>query len=264
LVSIITPFYNAEKYLSESISSVLNQSFYNWELLLINDGSTDSSKEIALSFNDDRIRYFEQENKGVSAARNLGLNMMKGEFFCFLDADDILPFKSIESRLSVFRRNPALSFVDGAVKKMNATMDTTTKIWQPSLQGNPLSDLIQLGGKSFFGLSWMIKRQSDTQYRLREGMSHGEDLLFYMELAKKGGKYDYTKEVVLSYRDTPDSAMTNLEGLEKGYQVIVEQLMQWPEVELSDLKKFKLRYRKAMFLSYIKEGHLFKALKQLR
>ena len=112
LISIIMPAYNAEKFISAAISSVLDQTYSNWELLIVNDGSTDSTLEIIGSFRDDRIHTFNQENYGVSASRNIALKYMKGSYFCFLDADDMFPSISLESRLFMFQSNPELTFVD--------------------------------------------------------------------------------------------------------------------------------------------------------
>ena len=97
-VSIIMPVYNAGKYINRAIDSVINQSFQNWELLIINDGSTDDSEHKINEYSDKRIKYFQQINQGVSSARNQGLRHMNGGYFCFLDADDYLPSGSIESR----------------------------------------------------------------------------------------------------------------------------------------------------------------------
>ena len=142
MISIVFPFFQSDSFLKKAIDSVRNQAFQNWELLLINDGSTDDSKEIALSFQDPRIRYFEQENKGVAAARNVGLANMKGDYFCFLDADDVLPTNSLSSRLLVFEQAPYLNFVDGAVQKMDAVLKKTESVWQPHFQGNPFYELV--------------------------------------------------------------------------------------------------------------------------
>jgi len=87
--SIIIPLYNKEKYIKKSISSVLNQSFINFEILVINDGSSDASVTIVESFKDRRIHLIHQKNKGVSSARNKGFKIAKGEFIALLDADDI-------------------------------------------------------------------------------------------------------------------------------------------------------------------------------
>lgn len=90
VISIITPVYNTSKYLVKCIRSVINQSFCEWELILINDGSTDDSLNICLKFAQeyDDIRVFSQENMGVSAARNLGINNAVGKYLCFVDSDD--------------------------------------------------------------------------------------------------------------------------------------------------------------------------------
>lgn len=82
--------YNVEKYLPGSLESILNQTYKNWELLIVNDGSTDSSKEICLSYalKDSRIIYIEQKNQGVSVTRNVALKHCKGKYVCYVDADD--------------------------------------------------------------------------------------------------------------------------------------------------------------------------------
>lgn len=93
LISVIIPTYNAEKTISGCIQSVQAQSYKNWELILVNDGSGDRSGEICDGFSaeDSRIRVFHQKNAGVSAARNLGLRQSKGDYVTFIDADDIIP-----------------------------------------------------------------------------------------------------------------------------------------------------------------------------
>ena len=91
-VSVIVPVYNAEKYLNRCVDSILAQTFTDWELLLVDDGSPDRSGEICDEYAaaDSRIRVFHKENGGVSSARNLGLDNMQGEFVTFVDADDML------------------------------------------------------------------------------------------------------------------------------------------------------------------------------
>jgi len=86
MISVIIPVYNGEKYISECIESVLNQSYRDFEIIVINDGSTDNTADICKKFED--IRYFYQENRGVSKAREKGLQMAKGEYITFIDSDD--------------------------------------------------------------------------------------------------------------------------------------------------------------------------------
>ena len=82
------PAYNAEKFIKESILSVLSQSYKYFELIIVDDGSTDSTKKIVKSFKDKRIKYIYQKNKGVSAARNNAIKYSKGSWISFLDSDD--------------------------------------------------------------------------------------------------------------------------------------------------------------------------------
>lgn len=100
-VSIIAPVYNVAPYLSNFIESVLGQTFADWELLLVDDGSTDGSGQICNNYaqKDDRIRVFHKQNGGVSSARNVGLKNMCGEWVLIPDPDDELPFDSVETLL---------------------------------------------------------------------------------------------------------------------------------------------------------------------
>lgn len=86
--SIVIPVYNKERFVDGTLKSVLNQSFTDFEIILINDGSTDQSEAKILEFNDDRIRYFSKENEGVATARNFGIEKAVSDYICFLDADD--------------------------------------------------------------------------------------------------------------------------------------------------------------------------------
>jgi glycosyltransferase involved in cell wall biosynthesis len=119
LISAIIIFLNGEKFLEEAIKSVIDQTYTNWELLLVDDGSTDGSTDIALSYTKtwaSKIKYLEHENhqnKGMSATRNLGIKNAKGEFIGFLDADDVwLPDKLI-AQVAIFKKYPQCDMVYG-------------------------------------------------------------------------------------------------------------------------------------------------------
>ena len=98
LISVIIPIYNTEKYLEECIKSVVNQSYENLDIILVNDGSTDNSKEICDKWaeKDSRIRLINQNNMGAAMAKNVGLNNIKGDLFMILDSDDLLHKNNIE------------------------------------------------------------------------------------------------------------------------------------------------------------------------
>jgi glycosyltransferase involved in cell wall biosynthesis len=105
LVSIIIPVYNAEKYLSQAIVSALQQTWQNIEVVIVDDGSTDTSLFIAKQYESDRVKVFTQANKAASAARNNGLRHAKGEYIQFLDADDLLSPDKISAQMDVLSNN---------------------------------------------------------------------------------------------------------------------------------------------------------------
>jgi glycosyltransferase involved in cell wall biosynthesis len=126
VVSVVVPLYNKEKEVLRSISSVLSQTFQDFELIVINDGSTDKGPEVVRAFEDQRIRIFDQPNQGVSAARNKGIAEAKTDLIAFLDADDewkpdfletVSRLKSNFPACSVFATNYLFSQPDGSVRQ---------------------------------------------------------------------------------------------------------------------------------------------------
>lgn len=110
LVSIITPCYNGSKYISETIDSVLNQTYSNWEMIVIDDGSRDNSSEIVNNYlkKDKRIRLLQQENKGCAAARNNGIRNAKGRYIALLDADDVWYPNFLDEQLKFMKEKNAV------------------------------------------------------------------------------------------------------------------------------------------------------------
>ncbi|MDB5137153.1 MAG: hypothetical protein JWP37_3756 [Mucilaginibacter sp.] len=120
LVSIIIPAYNSEKHLAETISSALDQTWPNKEIIIVDDGSTDHSLSIAKNFESEIVKVLYQKNKGASAARNKGLQEAKGLFIQFLDADDLLSPDKITAQVEILDQNPGkiavcrtIHFIDG-------------------------------------------------------------------------------------------------------------------------------------------------------
>ena len=107
LISIIVPIYNTEKYLGQCLDSIINQSYTNFEVLLINDGSTDSSGMICQEYvaRDSRFRYFEKDNGGVASARNLGLERSSGAYITFIDSDDWVEFNYLDVLYTALKEN---------------------------------------------------------------------------------------------------------------------------------------------------------------
>lgn len=116
LISTIIPVYNCEKYLSSAIDSVLGQTYPNIEIIVVNDGSTDRSSEVAHKYGN-RIKYIYQENSGIGAARNKGINNARGEFLSFLDADDLWVNEKISIQYDILMSDESPDVVYGHVKQ---------------------------------------------------------------------------------------------------------------------------------------------------
>lgn len=110
-VSIIVPVYNAAKYIKETIATVRSQTYTNWELILVDDGSSDDSKllitDLLADYKDDRIFFFTKENSGAARTRNYGLSKATGRYITFLDADDLWNSKKIEKQIAFMQKEQA-------------------------------------------------------------------------------------------------------------------------------------------------------------
>ena len=107
LISVIIPTYNRAHLIKRSAQSVLNQTYKNLELIIVDDGSTDNTKEVIDSLNDERIVYVKQENHGVSSARNTGINVANGKYIAFQDSDDIWHSDKLEKQINTLKQNNA-------------------------------------------------------------------------------------------------------------------------------------------------------------
>ena len=185
-VSIIMPVYNKEKYIKKAIQSVLAQTMQDWELLIIDDGSTDNSFEICNSFKDERIKAVHVENGGVSSARNIGLDMANGEYVTFIDSDDYIS----KDYLQVLY-NPREEMVIGGLTKVNLDGVMIGEI-VPKLKGRKK---IQEVAESFyeeqiscgtygFVAGKMIKRDIVEQKHIRfdEKIHLAEDYDFFLRI----------------------------------------------------------------------------------
>lgn len=131
LVSVIIPVYNAERFIAETLQSVISQSWRNLEIIVVNDGSTDKSREIVLSIRDERIKFIEQQNCGCSSAKNAGLHIATGDYIQYLDADDILSADKIEEQVKALQENSSkiavcrtIRFSDKPVEDTHKEIDT--------------------------------------------------------------------------------------------------------------------------------------------
>ena len=118
-ISIVIPLYNKEKFIARTLESVLAQTFKNFEVLIVNDGSTDSSVEVAKKYIDDRFRIINQKNSGVSAARNKGIKLARAKYIAFLDADDTWEPNFLSEIQRLIKKYPQAGLYGTGYRKIN-------------------------------------------------------------------------------------------------------------------------------------------------
>lgn len=209
-VSVIVPVYNVEKYIGRCIESIQKQTLTDWELLLIDDGSTDNSGKICDSFaeKDDRITVFHKPNGGVSSARNYGLEHAKGQWLAFVDSDDnlnkdYLTLDNVPEDSDVIYR----SFV--VFKDENIVRDRTiTKEKYINGSSKFLADYI----KHRENVLWnkLIKREIIGDMKFDTNVKNGEDFLFFISILRNISSCYYSSIGCYNYYVRDNSASTNL------------------------------------------------------
>lgn len=177
LVSIIMPSWNTAKFIGETIQSVKNQTYTNWELLIVDDCSTDNTDEIVASFKDDRIRYFHNEkNSGAALTRNKALREAKGEWIAFLDSDDLWAPTKLEHQINFMKKNGySLSFteyekIDEESKPLNIYVSGPEKVNKRKMYNyDYIGQLTMMYSAKTFGLIQIkdIKKNNDYAIRLQ-------------------------------------------------------------------------------------------------
>ena len=214
LISIIVPIYNKEDYLPQCLDSIINQSYTNFEVLLINDGSTDESGKICVEYaeRDIRFRYFEKENGGVSSARNLGLERSEGAYITFIDSDDWVEFNYLEILYNALRENNAdvaissykSYYLDGKfyLRVYSSQEEEFLRIGKRN-RDVFLEEFPKLGklNHDFHCIaSKLFKRELLESQKFDESINYGEDLYFFFNLYLKMQSIIYVKEATYIYR----------------------------------------------------------------
>ncbi|WP_261063917.1 glycosyltransferase family 2 protein [Streptococcus mitis] len=214
LISIIVPIYNKEDYLRQCLDSIINQSYTNFEVLLVNDGSTDSSGIICQEYSerDSRFRYIEKKNGGVSSARNLGLELSEGAYITFIDSDDWIEFNYLEVLYNALRENNtdvAISsyksyYLDGNfyLRVYSSQEEEFLRIGKRN-RDVFLEEFPKLGklNHDFHCIaSKLFKRELLESQKFDESINYGEDLYFFFNLYLKIQSIIYVKEATYIYR----------------------------------------------------------------
>ena len=230
LVSVIIPAYNCAQYLSTAIQSAVEQTYSNIEVVVVNDGSPDNTDEVVQPFLN-RIVYIKQENKGLSAARNVGFRASNGEFVCFLDADDILLSDKFEKQINLFWSEPDLGVViSGYFDVKDDGINILQSVYKP-WHRDALQHL--LNHEVFPPHAPLIRRsvlESSTLFPENIVTSESqEDWQLWLDLALNGVKFSSVPEPLCKYRRRTGSISSNpLKHLD-GARRVVAWLSQHPK-----------------------------------
>ena len=208
LVSIITPLYNGEKYVAQTIESVLAQTYPHWEMIVVNDGSRDRSEQIVREYTerDPRIKLFSQPNGGSASARNNGIRRAEGQYIALLDADDLWEPFFLESQLALMRDKGAL-LVYGSHKRIDEAGRECLRpfivpeqvTYRDLLRTCSISCLTALYDTSRYGKMYL----NEALHSLRD------DHLFWLDILKKVGVAYGNQRVIASYRILGTSVSRN-------------------------------------------------------
>lgn len=254
-ISIIIPVYNVEEYIEDTLNSILNQSFENYEVIIINDGSTDKTLDKINSIKDKfkNIKIINQDNSGPSTSRNKGIELANGEYIIFVDGDDILPKDSLKTRYEEIKKYN-VDVLIGKTKKFNGQRE-----WE---MGNQIDDDIRvdiyedkrwlwtLGPCNKIFSSKLIKN-----IKFPIDLKYGEDQVFVIEAIIQSKYIYYSSKVIYLYRernlDTENVSLTNQSKIDAS-NVLKQIKYVWDTVQIYVLNNVKKENQESILKTYFK------------
>ncbi|MBD2167457.1 glycosyltransferase [Calothrix membranacea FACHB-236] len=239
LISVIIPAFNSEKTIKKTIESVLQQTFTDFEVIIINDGSSDSTLEIVQKINDSRITVYSFDNAGANVSRNRGLYYAKGEFVSFLDADDMWSLDKLESQLKLLQIHPESSV---AYSWTNYIDDKSQFLRRGSYivaTGNVYPNILLVNFLEN-GSNPLIRKQAlNVIGGFDESLGACQDWDIYLRLATNYQFVCVSSPQIL-YRVTPSSLSSNVMQLENACLTVIEKAFNQAPSYLQYLKRHSL------------------------
>ena len=214
LVSVIVPVYNGEKYLKVCIESIRQQSYKNLEIIIINDGSSDKSHEIAkgIASEDKRVIYIEQENKGVSSARNTGIDVAKGEFIVFVDCDDTIENNYVELLLDKSTRSKLDIVASGYTDiSIYGTINLNDFYKGNSIlnKNEFISNIFKGVGGTLWGKIFKKEIIDSNNIRMDPNIFMCEDMIFVLQYAINSKSFGAIEESIYNYNRKNESSISS-------------------------------------------------------
>lgn len=228
LISIITPIFNGEKYILETIQSVLEQTYTNWEMIIVDNKSTDNSIEVIKTVCDDRIKIIKLEynSGGPARPRNIGIENVKGKYIAFLDADDVwLPHK-LEKQIAYLEENSDIDICHTLANVINGN-SVYKGYFDNQRVFNKVKPFISQNNILFYTNnininSTLMRNENTLRFEEDKNLVALEDWKYWIDSKKNGKKIVLIKEILLNYR-IHQSSISN-RGSDKGYRKAIYML----------------------------------------
>ncbi len=248
-VSVIIPTYNSAHFLGQAIESVLEQTYRDWELIVVDDGSVDNTPDVVAHYDHHNMRYCRQENKGPSSARNVGIRASSGDLLAFLDADDVILPQKLAFQVAMLDEHPEFELVYSAWQYVDESGTRILSEMRPNKQGHLLKDLLLC--KFFFVPGAAIVRHNClAQVGLfDESLAAAEDIDLWIRIALAGYVFGYVDEPLLRYRLVRGSLSHRLANHARSELARLDKFFANPELP-EDIKTLKPEAHAAIHYEY--------------
>ncbi len=239
IISVILPVYNGEKTIRETIESILKQTFSDFELIVINDGSKDSTVEIVSSFPDPRIKLFSYPNAGQPASRNRGISRAEGEYISFIDADDLWTPDKLEAQFKALQNNPQAAVAYSWTNMIDESGKFLREGAYLSYEGDVLTELL-LSNFLENGSNPLIRASALREVgNFDESLSNAHDWDMWLRLA---ARYHFVavSSIQILYRVSSTSMSSNVLGMQKSSLRVIERAYAQAPESIQHFKRISL------------------------
>ncbi|MDD4697841.1 MAG: glycosyltransferase family 2 protein [Fermentimonas sp.] len=258
-ISIVMPAYNAEEFINEAIDSIVNQSFTNFECIIVDDGSTDATREIVRSYDDKHIVLLENKHNFIDSL-NMGMNAASGKYIARMDADDVMHPDRLLIQYTIMETEPSITVCSTWMKRFGDNISVGN-------MANSLSGWIEypllafLKGNFVFHPTAMIRKffLIENKLNYQESYLYAEDLKLWMEIAKNGGGFYVENQPLLYYRISESQVTRRYKEEQKTtaenvmheilLSLIIQNANKYPELKSTFYELLKLQENKLITFS---------------
>jgi glycosyltransferase involved in cell wall biosynthesis len=264
-VTVAIPAYNAMEYLPETLKSVLNQTYRDFEVIIVNDGSTDKIEEWFASIDDRRVKLISQVNRGLAGARNTAIEHATGDYIALLDADDLWETTKLAKQIDLFEDNPEVGLIYTWASLIDETGKSIGKTIKTNLEGDVWEQL--LTRNSIRPSSVVIRRDCFEKVgRFDENLrSYIEDWDMWLRLAPHYS-FRVVKKPLMFYRERNSSVSKNLEAMKQSIEIVIKKAFADAPKELQSIANisYSLAYINLAFQALQSQKPDFRLVKYFR